>query len=286
MDVERFDGARGAQRDGATNEKSSREKSPRGDGLAPVTYLFAERASRTPSDPTTPHAETTEEDEAAAEPVTAKAVTPKAVTPKAVTPKVAAPTAARDLPTLSSVFGELEAQIEAQLAERREAGAEERAKAKAERVSMNALTRRGMSKREVERSLRARELDDDTVASELDRLEGVGLIDDMALAQNLVGTLQERKGLGRSAIAAELTRRLLAPAAIEYALDLIETGDELGRAREIAVKRASQLRSYDRDTAVRRLSAFLARRGYSGSTIRSAVDHALPATPGSSVRFR
>ena len=157
---------------------------------------------------------------------------------------------------------------------------------KAERISMNALTRRGMSKREVERSLAARELDDDTIASELERLEGVGLIDDMALAQNLVGILQERKGLGRSAIAAELTRRLLAPAAIEYALELVETSDELGRARELALKRASQLRSYDRETAVRRLSAFLMRRGYSGSTVRAAVDHALPATPSSRVRFQ
>jgi len=163
---------------------------------------------------------------------------------------------------------------------------EARAAQKAERISMNALTRRGMSKREVERSLVARELDDETVASELDRLEGVGLIDDMALAQNLVGILQERKGLGRSSIAAELTRRLLAPAAIEYALELIETSDELGRAREIAVKRASQLRSYDRETAVRRLSAFLMRRGYSGSTVRAAVEHALPATPRSQVRFQ
>ena len=163
---------------------------------------------------------------------------------------------------------------------------EDRAAQKAERISMNALTRRGMSKREVERSLLARELDDETVASELDRLEGVGLIDDMALAQNLVGILQERKGLGRSSIAAELTRRLLAPAAIEYALELIETSDELGRARDIAVKRASQLRSYDRETAVRRLSAFLMRRGYSGSTVRAAVEHALPATPSSRVRFQ
>jgi regulatory protein len=161
-----------------------------------------------------------------------------------------------------------------------------RAAQKAERISMNALTRRGMSKREVERSLVARELDDETVAAELDRLEGVGLIDDMALAQNLVGILQERKGLGRSSIAAELTRRLLAPAAIEYALELIETSDELGRAREIAVKRASQLRSYDRETAVRRLSAFLMRRGYSGSTVRAAVEHALPSTPNSRVRFQ
>jgi regulatory protein len=157
---------------------------------------------------------------------------------------------------------------------------------KAERISMNALTRRGMSKREVERSLLARELDDETVASELDRLEGVGLIDDMALAQNLVGILQERKGLGRSAIAAELTRRLLAPAAIEYALELVDTSDELGRAREIAVKRASQLRSYDRETAVRRLSAYLMRRGYSGSTVRAAVEHAMPVTPASRVRFQ
>jgi regulatory protein len=163
---------------------------------------------------------------------------------------------------------------------------EARAAQKAERISMNALTRRGMSKREVERSLVARELDEQTVASELERLEGVGLIDDMALAQNLVGILQERKGLGRSAVAAELTRRLLAPAAIEYALELVETSDELGRARELAVKRASQLRSYDRETAVRRLSAFLMRRGYSGSTVRAAVEHALPSTPASRVRFQ
>ena len=118
------------------------------------------------------------------------------------------------------------------------------------------------------------------------RLEGDGYVDDIALAQNLVGTLQERKGLGRSAIAAELTRRHLAPAAIEYALDLIDTGDELSRAREIAVKRAGQLRHVDRDTAVRRLSAFLARRGYGGSTIRAAVDQALPRSAGRGVAFR
>jgi regulatory protein len=157
---------------------------------------------------------------------------------------------------------------------------------RAENVSMHALTRRGLSRRELERTLRSRELDDDVIAAEVDRLERVGLIDDLALAQNLVGTLQEGKGLGRSGIAAELARRMLSPAAIEYALELVDTGDELGRAREIAVKRAGQLRSYDHATAVRRLSAFLARRGYSGSTVRAAVEHALPRQASSSVRFR
>lgn len=156
----------------------------------------------------------------------------------------------------------------------------------AHHVSITALARRGLSRRETERHLRDRGFDEQQIADEVARLERDGYLDDVALAQNLVGTLQERKGLGRSAIAAELTRRLLAPAAIEYALDLIDTGDELSRARDLAVKRARQLSSLDRDTAVRRLSAFLARRGYGGSTIRAAVDHALPLTRRTGVAFR
>jgi len=261
-------------------ERSDGARRPaRQNGLAPVTYLPGVRSGQVqpPAD-----------EPAADGPDVEAGVRPSDRLPDPP---------ARELPSLASVFGQLETEIEAELLKRGQADekaalaagrAEARASAKAERISMNALTRRGMSQREVERSLRARDLDDDTVAAELERLAGVGLIDDMALAQNLVGILQERKGLGRSAIAAELTRRLLAPAAIEYALELVDTGDELGRARELAVKRAAQLRSYDRETAVRRLSGFLTRRGYSGSAVRAAVDHALPATPsaGSTVRFR
>jgi regulatory protein len=158
--------------------------------------------------------------------------------------------------------------------------------AHAKRVSLTALTRRGLSQRELERILRDRDLDEATIAEELERLTRVGLIDDLALAQTLVGTLQERKGLGRTAIAAELTRRMLAPSAIEYALELVDSGDELARAKQLARKRATQLGSLDRDTAVRRLSGYLQRRGYSGSTIRAAVDQALPARSASTVRFR
>jgi regulatory protein len=161
--------------------------------------------------------------------------------------------------------------------------------ARAEKVSMHALTRRGQSRRELERTLRSRDLSDEVITHEVDRLERVGLIDDVALAQNLVGILQERKGLGRTGIASELTRRLLSPAAIEYALELVDSGDELARARELAVKRAGQLSSYDRETAHRRLSGYLARRGYSGSTVRAAVEHALSESAGSrarGVRFR
>lgn len=156
----------------------------------------------------------------------------------------------------------------------------------AHHVSITALARRGLSRRETERHLRDRGFEEHEIADEVARLERDGYLDDIALAQNLVGTLQERKGLGRSAIAAELARRMLAPAAIEYALDLIDTSDELARAREVALKRAGQLRHLDREVAVRRLSAFLARRGYGGSTIRAAVDQALPVAARRGVAFR
>jgi SOS response regulatory protein OraA/RecX len=155
----------------------------------------------------------------------------------------------------------------------------------AHHVGISALARRGMSRREMERHLRDRAFDESEIADELSRLEHDGYLDDVALAQNLVGTLQERKGLGRSAIAAELTRRLLAPTAIEYGLELIDSGEELSRAREIAIKRAGQLRGLDRETAVRRLSAYLARRGYGGSTIRAAIEQAIPSSNRRSVTF-
>jgi regulatory protein len=152
--------------------------------------------------------------------------------------------------------------------------------ARAHNVSMHALTRRGMSSAEMTTLLRSRELDDDDVIDEVSRLERVGLLDDLELASNLVRTLQQRKGLGRSAINAELRRRKIDADAIEQALAELDGDDELSRAREVAMKRAPQLRSLDAETARRRLGAFLMRKGYSGSVVSSAVASALaPGQP-------
>jgi regulatory protein len=156
--------------------------------------------------------------------------------------------------------------------------------ARAERVSMSALTRKGMSSWELAERLRAQDLDEDIVAHEIERLERVGLLDDLDLAETLVRTLQERKGLGRSGITAELRRRHVDPGAIEEALGALDTDDESARALEIAVKRAPQLRSLDSTTAQRRLSAFLMRKGYSSTAISFAVAGALKGTSGP--RFR
>jgi regulatory protein len=150
--------------------------------------------------------------------------------------------------------------------------------ARAHKVSMHALTRKGLSSSEMTDLLRSRALEAGDVAFEVTRLEQVGLLNDRELAQTLVIQLRERKGLGRSAITSELRRRKLDQSAIEEALAEAydpDGDDELTRARTIAMKRAPQLRSLDAETARRRLGAFLMRKGYSGSVVASAVASAL-----------
>jgi SOS response regulatory protein OraA/RecX len=147
------------------------------------------------------------------------------------------------------------------------------------RVSMRALARRGMSSHEMTQFLGTREFESDEITSEIERLEGSALLDDAALAETLARTLRDRKGLGASAIKAELRRRKIDNEHIEAVIGG-ERDEEQERATEIALKRAPQLRSLDSVTAKRRLTGFLMRRGYSGSIVSAAVAAAL--APGSS----
>ena len=144
-------------------------------------------------------------------------------------------------------------------------------------VSMHALARRGMSVAEMRDYLVGREFPQHEADEECDRLLGVGLLDDFALAETLIRTLRQRKGLGRSGVTAELRRRKLENDAIEAALEDLDD-DELARAIDLAERRAPQLRSLDAETAKRRLSGFLMRKGYSGGIVRAAVDRALSHT--------
>jgi regulatory protein len=159
-----------------------------------------------------------------------------------------------------------------------------RREVRAENVSMHALTRRGLSRWELQKTLLSREFDEHIVEAELDRLEGVGLLDDAALAATFVRTQHERKGLGRGAIIAELRRRHIDQAHIDSALEQIDDDDEQSRATELAVKRAEQLSSYDLETAKRRLHGFLSRKGYNSSVVRSAIDEALSSRSALSPR--
>ncbi|HWK21188.1 MAG TPA: RecX family transcriptional regulator [Microbacteriaceae bacterium] len=156
-------------------------------------------------------------------------------------------------------------------APRADRGTSEEGFSSIEDASLKALGRRGMSRRELERVLGTQGYQEFAIADELERLESVGLIDDYALAQHLVAHFQDRKGLAGAAIKAELVRRVVAPGAIAYAMDLIDTADELAMARELAAKRARQYGTLDAVTVERRLTAFLLRRGFSSTTVRAAI---------------
>lgn len=222
---------------------------------------------------------------------------PGVIPPPADTPRPSSETTAPEttgLPTMRSVFGAGEATQESpasgvdEVEEGEVAESVAAQRHRAEKISMQALTRRGQSRWELERALLGRDIAEELVGEELDRLERVGLIDDVALAETLVRTQHERKGLGRSALTAELRRKHIGQQQIDAALEQIDDDDEQSRATELAVRRAPQLRSVDSETAKRRLTGFLMRKGYSGSVVRTAVDEALGARGerASGVRFR
>jgi regulatory protein len=241
--------------------------------LAPVTYLFGGATSE-PDAPAAP---------VGANSVAAAPVGANSVAAAPVSAARAAATEAAELPADLAALRLAISEVEAAPIEPAESAP--RATRRAENVSMHALTKRGLSVSEMGQLLERRELEPDDVAAELERLESVGLLDDAALADTLVRTLHERKGLGKSAIMNELRRRKVQSSAIDLALEQLDGSDELSRATELAHKRAPQLRNLDAETAKRRLSSFLLRRGYSGSVVGQAVAAAMPPS-GRTPRFQ
>ncbi|WP_169795873.1 regulatory protein RecX [Curtobacterium ammoniigenes] len=159
-----------------------------------------------------------------------------------------------------------------------------------ERLSIRALSRRQLSSSELRAALQRHDTPADAIDAEIARLERVGLLDDHALAGELIDRLRTRKQLGRIALVQALRQRGLPAAVIDEALDAdtATDDDEASRVNELAERRAAQLRNLDRATAERRLAGFLQRKGYSGSLVRDAVTRALGgAAPGSTstVRF-
>ena len=97
------------------------------------------------------------------------------------------------------------------------------------------------------------------------------------LAEQLVHSHGVRRGKGSGAILQELGRRGVDASVARAVVDELDPETELENARLVAERRARQLTGLDRQTAERRLSAFLARRGYPGDVVREAVSAALAA---------
>lgn len=153
-------------------------------------------------------------------------------------------------------------------------------------LAVRRLARRGCSEWEIAELLRGHDAAPDEVEHVVAELRRRGYLDDAELARQLVESLHTRKGQSRAVIGRELSSRRIDASIVSEALEAIDDDDELRRALVVAEKRAGQLRSLDQATAERRLSAYLARRGYGSAIIREACSRALSGSKRSGVSFR
>lgn len=143
--------------------------------------------------------------------------------------------------------------------------------------ALDALARRSRSRRDLERWLLQRQQAAADVAAALDRLESLGLLDDLAFARGFAQSRAVGRGFGARRIAAELARKGVARGIIDAALaDLREEGgaDEGASLDAAAAKRARSLAKLAPEVARRRLVGWLVRRGFGvGEASRVARAH-------------
>jgi len=160
---------------------------------------------------------------------------------------------------------------------------------RAEKLLLQRLRGRSLSVVEAEKLLRSTDIDEEAVHEILERFADLHYLDEEKLADQIMHSHHERKGLGRSGVAAEMRQRGLEAELIAEKLEEMPD-DEAERATELALKRVGQLDRFDDATIDRRLTGFLMRKGYASSVVRDAVKAALASRRGSgrtsTVRFR
>lgn len=160
----------------------------------------------------------------------------------------------------------------------------------AEAALIKRLRTRSLSEREASQFLRERELGDAAIDHVIDRMRSLGYLDDSALAEQLVHSGVERKGQGRAMLVQTLSARGIPREVVDEALDALPD-DDADRALEFARQKARTMRDLDRDTALRRLSGQLARRGYGASALTAArqaleeLGRPVRRAPAGTVRF-
>jgi regulatory protein len=129
-------------------------------------------------------------------------------------------------------------------------------------AALRLLTTRARTRAELARRLEERGFAAAAVAEAVARLERVGLVDDAALSAD-VAERRAARGLDAPAIALELRDRGVDPAVAERAAQAA-VPDELRaeRCRQVAESRLAQLGDLAPAARLRRLAAYLARRGY------------------------
>ena len=136
------------------------------------------------------------------------------------------------------------------------------------------LTPRPRSEAEVRRHLIGKGFSAEAVEQVLERLRGVGLVDDLAFARFWVENRLRFRPRGRRGLWHELHQKGLSDGVIEAAL---QDYDEVEAARRFAEGQARRLASMPDEMRRRRLAERLARRGFACETIRLILEETSPS---------
>jgi regulatory protein len=145
--------------------------------------------------------------------------------------------------------------------------------------AVDMLARGRRTRRELERRLRARdrEVVPEELREALDRLETAGLVSDVAVAEAEASS-RLRRGEAPGRVRAVLHRKGVAAPLVGEALREAMAGDafdERAACEAVAAKRLRSLGGLEPPVVRRRLQAFLLRRGFASSVVRTVSDRLL-----------
>ena len=136
------------------------------------------------------------------------------------------------------------------------------------------ISHRPRSEREVRQRLRKRGYSDSAIEIAVEKVVGWGYLDDQAFAEFWVENRIRHRPRGARLLSQELRQKGVDRRVIDAVLDETEI-DEYAAALELAEKRAPRLANLEPDVRNRRLSQYLARRGYGWDVIRPVLDEVL-----------
>jgi len=142
-------------------------------------------------------------------------------------------------------------------------------------MALRHLDRRAYGTDELRAVLVRKGADAAVVGEVLERLTGVGLLDDQAYAASLVEQRHDMRHQARRAVVHELKRRGLPSDVVQQATADLDVEADWQGARQIVERRLPRLAGLDDATVWRRLAGALARRGYAPSIVSAVVTEAL-----------
>jgi regulatory protein len=157
----------------------------------------------------------------------------------------------------------------------RPADADADPEAVARTICLRLLTAAPRTRAQLTDALRRRGVPDEAAAAVLARFAEVGLIDDATFAASWVESRHRGRGLGRRALAAELSQRGVDREDVQSAVAQLTPETELATARALVERRLASTAGQPAQVRMRRLAGMLARKGYPPGLAYQVVREAL-----------